>query len=144
MYYIACYIVKAKPLILQVINNMRIQEKKETLKLNEHHCHCIPSMVVFEDVYSTCPMKVYTLVPCPQIEHTFGWLQTSSLLPGAVHFQTAHPKLSKSTINNSAKLASWHSEFQKQKFPKIKLDRVKENRICKKDTGIENTLQQHL
>ncbi len=35
---IACYIVKAEPLILQVINNMRTQEK-ETLKLNEHHCH---------------------------------------------------------------------------------------------------------
>jgi hypothetical protein len=61
-----------------------------------------------------------------------------------VHFQTAHPKLSKSTINKPAKLASRHSEFQKQNFPKIKLDRVKENRICKKDTGIENTLQQHL
>jgi len=78
-------------------------------------------MVVFEDIYSTCPMNVYTLVPCPQIEHTFGWLQTSSLLPGSVHFQTAHPKLSKSTINNSAKLASRHSEFQKQIFQKSSL-----------------------
>jgi hypothetical protein len=80
---IACYIVKAEPLILQVINNMRTQEK-ETLKLNEHHCHWMllrsslsictvlwPMNCIYSDCpwmyilyYGNCQTAWGTICPC--------------------------------------------------------------------------------
>jgi hypothetical protein len=51
--------------------------------------------------------------------------QPSLLLPGSVHYQKAHPMLSKSTINKPVKLVSSCTKFWKQNFPKIKLDRGK-------------------